>query len=134
MATTTMSVRVSEEMRRWLERFSKGRGSGGGSAALLLEEARRRELFPAIDFRDTPLGRLAYVHGTRVPVALVLRMGRGLTSVQTAEHYGWPLWKAESALAYARAYTDEMVADESAWGEAEGELALRIPGIQMVES
>lgn len=29
-----------------------------------------------------------------------------------AEHYGWPLWKVESAGAYAAAYHDEIAEDD----------------------
>jgi hypothetical protein len=129
MSTVTLSIRVPAETKRWLERFSKGRGSGGGAAALLLEEARRRETFPAVDFRDTPAGRLAYVHGTRVPVFLVCHLGVDLPASEVAAHYGWPLWKAESALAYGRMFSDEMAEDEQFWSEAEDELALRLPGL-----
>ncbi len=130
MATVTLSVRVPAETKRWLERFSKGRGSGGGAAALLLEEARRREIFPAVDFRDTSAGRLAYVHGTRVPVFLACRLGVDLAPPEMAAHYGWPVWKADSALAYGRAFAAEMADDERAWGEAEDELASRLPGLR----
>ncbi len=71
MSSTTLSIRVTAETRRWLERFAKKRCSAGSAAGRILEEARRREYFPAVEFRDTPLGRVAYVQGTRVQVALV---------------------------------------------------------------
>ena len=45
------------ETRRWLERFAKRRGSPGMAATRILEEARRREDFPAVEFRDMRLGR-----------------------------------------------------------------------------
>ena len=130
MASVTLSVRVPVETRHWLERFSKRRGSSGGSAALLLEEARRRELFPAVDFRDTSAGRLAYVHGTRIPAFLACRLGENLPASGVAAHYGWPLWKAESSLAYGRAFPAEMASDAKAWDTASGELEQRLPGLE----
>ena len=60
-ATATLSIRIPMKTRRWLERFAKRRGSAGMAASRILEEARRREDYPAIEFRDTPLGRVAYV-------------------------------------------------------------------------
>lgn len=125
-----MSIRIPEETRHWLERFTKGRGSGAGAAALLLEEARRREIFAAIDFRDTSAGRLAYVQGTRVPVFFVRALGTGIAATDVSVHFGWPLWKAESALAYAGAFPDEMTGDAKAWERCEDELRLRLPGMQ----
>jgi hypothetical protein len=129
MSTVTLSIRVPTATKRWLERFSKGRGSGGAAAALLLEEARRREIFSAVDFCDTTAGRLAYVHGTRVPVFLACRLGVDLPPSKLAAHYGWPLWQAESALAYGRMFSDEMAEDAQFWSEAEDEVSLRLPGL-----
>lgn len=125
-----MSTRIPRETRNWLDRFTKGRESGAGAAALLLEEARRRDVFPAIDFRDTSAGRLAYVQGSRVPVFLVGALGTEVSADEVRTHYGWPQWKAEAALAYAGAFPNEMVRDAQAWEACEDELPMRLPGIQ----
>lgn len=126
-----MSIRVPSEMKDWLERFTKGRGSGAGAAALLLEEARRREIFPAIDFRDGAAGRLAYVQGTRVPVFFVRALGAKVSAADVSAHYGWPQWKAEVALAYSAAFQEEMTANAKAWDQCEEELPLRLPRMEM---
>ena len=99
-ATTTLSIRVPAETRRWLERFSMSRGSTSSAAARLLEEAKRREQFRGVEFRDTPQGRSAYVQGTRVQVFFCLVTARdyGLDPEKVAVHFAWPLWKVESAL------------------------------------
>lgn len=110
MASTTLSIRVPLETRRWLDRFSKKRGSAGSAATRILEEARRREDFPAVEFRDTPLGRVAYVQGTRVQVAFVydqVRRDPALTSEAIAAAFAWPLWKAAGVRAYIEAFPDE---------------------------
>ena len=109
-ATATLSIRIPHQTRRWLERFAKRRGSAGMAASRILEEARRREDFPAVEFRDTPLGRVAYIQGTRVQVAFVYgqtRHGAELTPHKLAESFAWPLWKARGALAYIAEFAAE---------------------------
>lgn len=134
MATTTLSVRVTEKMRGWLERFAKARGSTGGAAARLLEEARRKEDFPAVQFRDTPLGRVAYVQGTRIQMALALRLATEMKfdPDKLARHYGWPLWKAESAVGYMGEFAAELASDEAALLEEAGcdELQKKLPRLE----
>ncbi len=130
MPTTRMSIRIPAETKHWLERFTKGRGSGAGAAAMLLEEARRREIFPAVDFRDTAMGRLAYVQGTRVPVFFVEELSGEVSPADVSTHFSWPLWKAESVLAYAKSFPEEMASDAEAWKRSEDELPLRLPGMQ----
>lgn len=110
MSSTTLSIRVPAETRRWLERFAKKRGSAGSAAGRILEEARRREDFPAVEFRDTPLGRVAYVQGTRVQVAFVYGQWLrepGMTASDLAGSFSWPLWKARGVLAYLQEFTGE---------------------------
>ena len=109
-ATATLSIRIPQQTRRWLERFAKRRGSAGMAASRILEEAKRREDFPAVEFRDTPLGRVAYVQGTRVQVAFVygqVQRDAKLTPLILAESFGWPLWKARGALAYIDEFATE---------------------------
>jgi hypothetical protein len=109
-ATATLSIRVPLETRRWLERFAKRRGSAGMAATRILEEARRREDFPAIEFRDTRLGRVAYVQGTRVQVALVYGQtidDPALSAAKIAESFAWPEWKAAGVLAYMLEFPEE---------------------------
>jgi hypothetical protein len=108
--TTTLSIRVPVETRRWLERFAKRRGSAGMAATRILEEARRREDFPAVEFRDTHLGRVAYVQGTRVQVGFVygqLLRDSSIGAEKLGESFAWPRWKAAGVLAYLQEYADE---------------------------
>lgn len=109
-ATATLSIRIPQQTRRWLERFAKRRGSAGMAASRILEEARRREDYPAVEFRDTPLGRVAYLQGTRVQVAFVygqVQRDPGLGAEKLAESFAWPLWKARGALAYIDEFPEE---------------------------
>lgn len=110
MSSATLSIRVPSETRRWLERFAKKRGSAGMAATRILEEARRREEFPAVEFRDTPLGRVAYVQGTRVQVAFVHAqvIAKPRPSAKDlARSFAWPQWKAGGVLAYLEAFPEE---------------------------
>jgi hypothetical protein len=109
-ATATLSIRIPQQTRRWLERFAKRRGSAGMAASRILEEARRREDFPAVEFRDTPLGRVAYVQGTRVQVAFVYGQAHrdpDLAAPTLAASLAWPLWKARGVLAYIDEFATE---------------------------
>lgn len=98
------------ETRRWLERFAKRRGSAGMAATRILEEARRREDFPAVEFRDTRLGRVAFVQGTRVQVGFVYGqtvIDPTISAEKLAESCAWPRWKAAGVLAYLREFAEE---------------------------
>ncbi len=133
-SSTTLSIRIPQETRRWLERFSLGRGSAGAAAARLVEEARRREVYRAIEFRDTPLGRVAWVQGTRIQAAFAWLAARdhGFDAGKVARHFAWPLWKAESVLAYADAYRSEIEEEAQA---LEGEdLPRRVPGLEAFDA
>lgn len=112
--TTTISVRLPQDTRDWLERRTHKMGTAGSAAARILEESRRRETFRGIEFRDTPDGRIAFVSETRVPVHLFARTVEGYHGDlhQVAAHYRWPLWKVESANAYAGAYSEEVAEDD----------------------
>lgn len=109
-ATATLSIRVPMETRRWLERFAKRRGSPGMAATRILEEARRREDFPAVEFRDTPMGRVAFVQGTRVQLGFVYGQtiaDPAITAEKLEESFMWPRWKAAGVLAYIREFGEE---------------------------
>jgi hypothetical protein len=127
MASTTLSIRVPAETKRWLEKFSRSRGSLSSAAGLLLEEARRHEQFRGVEFRDSPQGRLAFVQGTRVAVYFAWMTARdyGFKAVKVAGHFGWPPWKAESALAYAEAFKEEIMQQVGEHAELDDEQALR---------
>jgi hypothetical protein len=135
--TTTISVRVPEDTRKWLERHTHKMGSAGSVAARILEESRRRESFPAVEFRDSADGRLAYVSETRVPVHLLVRAVNEFQGdlAQVSAHFHWPRWKVDSAYAYASAYQDEIEADAKLFERRSDFEALRrqIPNLVLSE-
>jgi hypothetical protein len=80
------------------------------AATRILEEARRREDFPAVEFRDTRLGRVAFVQGTRVQVGFVYGqtgIDPTISAEKLAESFAWPRWKAVGVLAYMREFAQE---------------------------
>ncbi len=135
--TTTLSIRVPLETRRWLERFAKRRGSAGMAATRILEEARRREDFPAVEFRDTPLGRVSYVQGTRVQVAFVygqLLSDDTLTAANLGESFSWPQWKAAGVIAYIKEFPEECRQEwEDLAGDEERTIKRSIPHLELRE-
>lgn len=138
MASTTLSIRVPPETKRWLEKFSRSRGSLSSAAALLIEEARRHEQFRGVEFRDSPQGRLAFVQGTRIAVYFAWMAARdfGFAAAQVADHFGWPLWKVESALAYAASFKEEISQQVAEHREWDDEAALRkfLPSLHVSEA
>jgi hypothetical protein len=74
------------------------------------EEVARSHRFCHIEFRDTPMGRMAYVEGTRSGVWLVhdlVRQNKG-DIPKTARLHGWPETKVRAAMNYAEAFPDEI--------------------------
>ena len=77
------------------------------------------EEFPGIGFRDSIGGREAYILGHRVAVWEVVDAHRELKTVpRTASHFSWPDYIVKCALAYAKAFPDEIV--EQRKSEVEG--------------
>jgi hypothetical protein len=79
--------------------------------------------------------------GRRLPTAgagdFASRIARdgdgGLDAGALAEHFSWPQWKAESALAYAAAYADEIASDVAQAEALEDPAALKalLPGLEV---
>jgi uncharacterized protein (DUF433 family) len=106
-----ISVRLRSEEAANLERLARQFGrSLGAAASLLLREKLKEEEFPFIEFRNTLVGRQAFVKGTGLAVWEVLFIARGLDMdvARVADHLGCPEEKVQAALAYAETYPDEI--------------------------
>lgn len=137
MASSTLSIRIPAETRSWLEGKGRHMGTPGSVAARLLEEAKRRDSFRGIEFRDTPEGRFAFLAETRLPVHFVWHTAQdfeGDASV-VAEHFSLPVWKIESALGYAEAYKEEIIkaSDRVAGLESFEALRAKLPRLEQIE-
>jgi|SRR6185437_2771752 len=118
-----------ERVRRVARRMNK---SASETAATLLEEALRTSEFAFIQFRDSPVGRQAYIQGSRLPAWEVVKLARAYDGdvARVAESLGWPAVKAQAALNYAAAYPEEIeaaIADSQPSDEA---LAALLPGME----
>ena len=113
MDSKPLSLRLPSETRSWLQRFSRGRATLSGMAARLLEEARRRTLFPGISFADTPNGRRATIEGSNTLVATVWQYQQTshADAIALTDHFGWALQQSIAAITYASAFPDEIAAD-----------------------
>lgn len=131
-----VSMRLKDEQVDRLERAARRLGrSPSEAAALLLEEALRQRDFALIEFRDSPVGRQAYVHGTRLAVWQVASLARSFdgSAEKVAAYLEVPVTQISAALCYAAAYPDETEAAIS--DNACGPEALRrlIPNLEIVD-
>jgi uncharacterized protein (DUF433 family) len=111
--STVVSMRMEEGQERRLARMARRLGrSTSETGALLVEEGLRRSEFAFIDFRETAVGRQAFLQGSRVPVWMVTRIARSYGSdlEKTAQHLCRPLLHIKAALSYAKAYPREIEA------------------------
>jgi uncharacterized protein (DUF433 family) len=77
-------------------------------ARYVIEKSLETE-FPGISFRDSLSGREAYMTGHRVGVWEVLAVHEETKSVDTtARHFRWPRVLVKRALAYAKAFPEEI--------------------------
>lgn len=132
-----MSLRLRNEQIERIGRVARRMNkSASEAAAVLLEEALRMAEFAFVQFRDSPVGRQAYIQGTSLAVWELVKLARAYAgdAARTAEALGWPTVKARAALNYAAAYPDEIeaaIADSQPSFEA---LAALLPGIQRFSS
>jgi hypothetical protein len=111
MPSAVVSLRVSEEQVERLQRKARQLGrTPSETGAILLDESLRRDEFGFIDFRDSPVGRQAYLQGSRLAVWQVVSLARGYAGdvKKTAEHLEWPAVKVQAALNYAKAFPEEI--------------------------
>jgi hypothetical protein len=106
-----LSMRLPVESGRRLKRIANRHGwTPSDASARLVEEGLRRSEFAFLDFRDSPIGRQAYIQGSTLAiweVLLLLRSYKGnVTAV--ADHLEWPKSKVRAALNYAEAFPEEV--------------------------
>lgn len=106
-----VKLRLESHQMERLSRLAHATGrTPAETGALLVEEGLRRAEFPAIDFRDSTIGRQAYVRGSSLAVWEVVWVARGyqMDTGQTAAHLGWPEDRVRAALAYAAAFPEDI--------------------------
>ena len=107
----TQHITVRDEQAARLERLANRWNVPAGEAgARLLEEALRAAEFPGIVFRNSPVGRQAYVAGSRLAVWQVVSLARNYNgdADKTAEHLRWDAPRVQAAFDYTAAFPDEI--------------------------
>jgi uncharacterized protein (DUF433 family) len=110
MSTAYVSGRVPARVERLVTKQARrARTSKSDLVARYVIEKGLETEFPGIGFRDSLAGREAYLSGRRVAVWEVVAVYEENKSVQrTAQHFGWPLVLVKRALAYAKAFPEEI--------------------------
>ena len=131
-----ISLRLKDQQRARLQRLARRFGRKPSEiAAQLLDEGLRMSDYPYIEFRDSMVGRQAYVSGSSLAVwevALVARSyGTSDRVVETARHLGWPEIRVQAALRYAGDFQEETnvaLEDNDAYDYAR--ISRELPGIE----
>jgi len=110
MPTVVQSCRIDKDHAALLSRQAKRRHLEVSTlSSLYLKEKALEEEFPGIGFRDSIGGREAYVQGHRVAVWEVVDVYlEAKTIARTADHFRWPPALVRCALAYAKAFQNEI--------------------------
>ena len=106
-----VSMRLPAESGRRLKRMASRHGwTTSDASARLVEEGLRRSEFAFIDFRDSFVGRQAFLQGSTLAVWEVLLLVRGYDgdAAAAALHLHWPEAKVRAAIHYAEAFPEEI--------------------------
>jgi|SRR5579862_4379339 len=109
--STVISMRLPAESGKRLKLMARRHGwTPSDTSARLVEEGLRRSEFAFIDFRDSPVGRQAYIQGSTLAVweiaLLVLSYKNNVPAVAT--HLEWPQSRVQAAVNYAKAFPEEI--------------------------
>jgi uncharacterized protein (DUF433 family) len=110
MSSAYVSGRVPAQYERLVAKQARvARTSKSDLVARYVIEKSLETEFPGISFRNSLSGREAYLTGHRVAVWEVLSVHEETKSVEkTASHFRWPRVLVKRALAYAKAFPDEI--------------------------
>ena len=110
MSTAYVSGRVPARYERLVTKQARAaRTSKSNLVARYVIEKSLETEFPGISFRDSLSGREAYLTGHRVAVWEVRAVHDETKSAEkTAAHFGWPRVLVKRALAYAKAFPEEI--------------------------
>ncbi len=109
--STVISLRLPAASSERLKRMAFRHGwTTSDTSARLVEEGLRRSEFALIDFRDSPVGRQAYLQGSTLAVWEVVQLIRDYEgdTEAVAGHLEWPEAKVLAALNYSEAFPKEI--------------------------
>ncbi len=125
-----MSVRLTPEERKDLDDLSRFRGTPPTAlGAQFIAEGLRAARFPGIEFRNTPLGRMAYLKNSRLSIWLLRELVHQTGSVtKLAALLDRSAVQLEGALLYAKSFPEELDAAARLNKRAPGVLSETLPG------
>ena len=111
LRSVVLSMRLSAESGKRLKRIAKRNGlTSSEASARLVEEGLRRAEFAFIDFRDSSVGRQAYMQASTLAVWEVIFLLRSYDGnvAAVAKHLRWSEAKVRAAVNYAEAFFEEI--------------------------
>jgi hypothetical protein len=109
--STVISMRLPVASGNRLKRMANRHGwTPSDASARLVEEGLRRSEFAFIDFRDSSVGRQAYIQGSSLAIWEVMLLVRSYRNdlQAVAKHLRWPYTKVQAAVGYAEAFSGEI--------------------------
>lgn len=109
--STVISMRLPASSGNRLKQLANRHGwTPSDTSARLVEEGLRRSEFAFIDFRDSTIGRQAYIQGSGLAVWEVILLCRSYKNdlQAVAKHLRWPQAKVHAAANYAEVFADEI--------------------------
>lgn len=105
--TLHLEVDQAERLDKLAHRLGKSQDETG---VILVEEGLRGDEFPYIEFRDSSIGRQAYMKGSRLPVwqVMLTARGYGMDAEEVARHFQRPINWVHSAFNYYEAFRTEI--------------------------
>lgn len=107
LVSTRLAQNTVEKLKQLARRLGKTTSETG---AILIEESLREAEFVSIEFRNSSIGRCAYMKGSNLAVWQVIMAAQKyeFNSEKIRQHFQRPLEWVLSALNYAEAYPDEI--------------------------
>jgi hypothetical protein len=130
MATKPISLRVAENVKLELEQIARRFGTNPATlGADYLTQGVRMAKHPGIEFRQTPAGRMSYIRGVRLPVWLAVQTAEDCEgdAEKAAKLLRLPTLLFRAALAYAKAFPEEIALDREAGRRPLEELESLVP-------
>lgn len=106
-----VTLHFSDAQAKRLERFARDRHADLAETGVrLIDEALRSADHPDIEFRDSVVGRQAYMRGSTLAVweVVMLARERKNDADSTAAYLGWQAARVQAALNYAATYPQEI--------------------------
>ena len=104
---TTLTENTVERLKALAHRLGK---TISETAAILIEESLREAEFTLIEFRNSSIGRCAYMKGSNLPVWQVIMTAQkyDFNPEKIKQHFERPLEWVLAALNYAETYPNEI--------------------------